>query len=224
MIWRSPGTARRSPSFSAATTRCTRVSRSSTASSLDGAQRERLRLRLQKYLDDRIARDLAPLRLAVERAATQPDLRGMLHRLTESLGLIPGDEGDALPPRSRAALKAIGVKAGRFGPVPARTAEAARWRHAPAVVVRAEWPRGAPTAATRSGVTAAGPLVNGLRAVRSGLGSEDLVVIDGVQRAKVGVKVTKKMGRITPPNPGASPNPIDAAPPPASATFAAQAN
>jgi ATP-dependent RNA helicase SUPV3L1/SUV3 len=82
---------------------------------LDGAQRERLRLRLQKYLDDRIARDLAPLRLAVERAATQPDLRGMLHRLTESLGLIPGDEGDALPPRSRAALKAIGVKAGRFG-------------------------------------------------------------------------------------------------------------
>ena len=39
----------------------------------------------------------------------------MLHRLTEALGLIPGDEGDALPPRSRAALKAIGVKAGRFG-------------------------------------------------------------------------------------------------------------
>ncbi len=69
-----------------------------------------------------------------------------------------------------------------------------------------------------------GPLVNGLRAVRSGLGPGDLVVIDGVQRAKVGVKVTEKMGQITPPNPGASPNPADAAPPPASATFADQAN
>ena len=110
---------------------------------LDGAQRERLRLRLQKYLDDRIARDLAPLRLAVERAATQPDLRGMLHRLTESLGLIPGDEGDALPPRSRAALKAIGVKAGRFGLFLPALLKPRAGRHAPAVVVRAAWPRGA---------------------------------------------------------------------------------
>ena len=69
---------------------------------------------------------------------------------------------------------------------------------------------------------ATGPLVNGLRAVRSGLNPDDLVVIEGVQRAKVGVKVTEKMGQITPPSPGTSPDPADAAPPPASATFADQ--
>ncbi len=67
-----------------------------------------------------------------------------------------------------------------------------------------------------------GPLVNGLRAVRSGLNAGDLVVIDGVQRAKVGIEVTEKMGQITPPSPGVSPNPADLAPPPASATFADQ--
>ena len=66
-----------------------------------------------------------------------------------------------------------------------------------------------------------GPLVNGLRVVRSGLKPDDLVVIDGVQRAKTGAKVTVKQGKITPPDPGASPAPPDLAPPAASATFAA---
>jgi RND family efflux transporter MFP subunit len=66
-----------------------------------------------------------------------------------------------------------------------------------------------------------GPLVNGLRVVQSGLKPDDLVVIDGVQRAKAGIKVTVKQGKITPPDPGASPAPADLAPPPASATFAA---
>jgi ATP-dependent RNA helicase SUPV3L1/SUV3 len=82
---------------------------------LDGAQRERLRVRLQRYLDDRVNADLAPLRAAADRGSQQPGFRGLLHRLTEALGLIAGDEGDNLPPQSRAALKAIGVKAGRFG-------------------------------------------------------------------------------------------------------------
>jgi ATP-dependent RNA helicase SUPV3L1/SUV3 len=82
---------------------------------VDGAQRERMRLRLQRFVDDRIAAELAPLHKAVEQAAGQPGFRGMLHRLTEALGMIPGDEGDGLPPASRGALKAIGVKAGRFG-------------------------------------------------------------------------------------------------------------
>jgi RND family efflux transporter MFP subunit len=67
-----------------------------------------------------------------------------------------------------------------------------------------------------------GPLVNGLRAVRGGLKPDDLVVIDGVQKAKVGQPVTEKMGRITAPNPGASPNASDLAPPSSSATFADQ--
>jgi RND family efflux transporter MFP subunit len=64
-----------------------------------------------------------------------------------------------------------------------------------------------------------GPLIDGLRVVKSGLKAEDEVIIDGIQRAKVGVKVTAKQGKITPPSPGASPNSGDLAPPAASATF-----
>ena len=82
---------------------------------LDGAQRERMRIRLQQFLDGRIASELASLLKAAGQGASQPGFRGLLHRLTEALGLIPGDEGDSLTPQSRAALKAIGVKAGRFG-------------------------------------------------------------------------------------------------------------
>ena len=82
---------------------------------LDGAQRERLRVRLQRFLDDRIARRPgAPVAPRPREAMRAARLRGLLHRLTEALGLIPGDEGEALPPPARAALKAIGVKAGRF--------------------------------------------------------------------------------------------------------------
>ncbi len=66
-----------------------------------------------------------------------------------------------------------------------------------------------------------GPTVDGLRVVRSGVGADDLLVIDGVQRAKVGAKVTPKQGQIKPPNPGASPHPADLAPPAAAATFSA---
>jgi RND family efflux transporter MFP subunit len=64
-----------------------------------------------------------------------------------------------------------------------------------------------------------GPLIDGLRVVKSGLKADDEVVIDGIQRAKVGVKVTAKQGKITPPSPGASPDSGDLAPPAASATF-----
>ena len=65
-----------------------------------------------------------------------------------------------------------------------------------------------------------GPLVDGLRVVRSGLDPSDEVVIDGLERAKAGSKVTARQEKITPPNPGASPTPADIAPPAASATFA----
>jgi RND family efflux transporter MFP subunit len=65
-----------------------------------------------------------------------------------------------------------------------------------------------------------GPLVNGLRAIRSGLGPDDEVIVDGVERAKVGVLVDARPGKITPPDPGTSPTPGDLAPPPAAATFA----
>jgi len=63
-----------------------------------------------------------------------------------------------------------------------------------------------------------GPLVNGLRVVRNGLGPGDRVVIDGVQRAQGGKPVKPLTGRI---QPEAAPSPkIDAGPPASTATAA----
>jgi ATP-dependent RNA helicase SUPV3L1/SUV3 len=81
---------------------------------IDGAQRERIRLRLQRFIDDKIAVDLRPLQAATSQAAAQQSLRGQLHRLTEALGVMPCAEDDRVAPELRAALKVIGVKAGRF--------------------------------------------------------------------------------------------------------------
>lgn len=67
-----------------------------------------------------------------------------------------------------------------------------------------------------------GPLVDGLRVVTGGLKADDSLVIDGLQRAKVGVKVNVKQGTITAPDPGSSPTPADLAPPPAAGTYASQ--
>jgi RND family efflux transporter MFP subunit len=65
-----------------------------------------------------------------------------------------------------------------------------------------------------------GPIVDGLRVVRSGITANDEVVINGLERAKPGSKVTVKSTRIVAPNPGSSPTPADLAPPSSSATFA----
>ena len=43
-----------------------------------------------------------------------------------------------------------------------------------------------------------GPLSGGLRVIRQGIGPNDVIIIDGVQRARVGQKVTPHQGRITP--------------------------
>lgn len=64
-----------------------------------------------------------------------------------------------------------------------------------------------------------GPLVDGLRVVRSGLSPNDEVVIQGVTSARAGRVVTPKPGEITPTNPGASPTPADLPPPPAAGSF-----
>jgi ATP-dependent RNA helicase SUPV3L1/SUV3 len=81
---------------------------------LDGAQRERLRIRLQRYVDDLIRADLAPLFAATEAAAADPTLRGPLHRLGETLGLIPGVDEETLAPAIRPRLRKIGVRSGRL--------------------------------------------------------------------------------------------------------------
>ena len=77
---------------------------------LDGAQRERVRARLQAFVAATVEADLAPLlRLA---AVTDPALRGPLHQLNEQGGVSPPVP---LSPPDRMRLKALGVRAGRFG-------------------------------------------------------------------------------------------------------------
>ena len=81
---------------------------------LDGAQRERLRLRLQAYIEATVRADLAPLFAALTHAVTLPEARGKLHRLGEGLGVVAEADTEPLAPALRAQLKLIGVRAGRF--------------------------------------------------------------------------------------------------------------
>jgi ATP-dependent RNA helicase SUPV3L1/SUV3 len=86
---------------------------------LDGAQRERVRQRLQAWLDGLIRAELAPLFAAAAAAQAEPGLRGLLHRLTEAAGIAWHADGEAhaeaaLAPELRARLRALGVRAGRF--------------------------------------------------------------------------------------------------------------
>jgi len=69
-----------------------------------------------------------------------------------------------------------------------------------------------------------GPIVEGLRVVRSGLNATDRVVIAGVQRARPGTAVTLKVGKIIPPDPGSGPTvPSFTEPPSTSASSATDA-
>jgi RND family efflux transporter MFP subunit len=78
-----------------------------------------------------------------------------------------------------------------------------------------------PDNVVKPAVLTLGPLVDGLRVVRSGLAATDKVIIDGVQRARPGTKVTPKLGKVVPPAPGTGPRvPTVITPPAASATAA----
>lgn len=66
-----------------------------------------------------------------------------------------------------------------------------------------------------------GPNVDGLRVVRAGLTANDRIIIEGVQRARPGMKVAPKAGKIVPPAPGTGPMaPPFIEPPAAQATSA----
>ena len=142
---------------------------------LDGAQRERIRSRLQRYVDADIRTTLAPLFAAAEAAGRDPALRGPLHRLEEGLGVAAATE-ETRGPALRSRLKAIGVRAGRHGlflPGLLRPRAAARraalWAigrgmtlpslPAPGVIAMPppeDWPEGF---AAASGWVAAGPML-----------------------------------------------------------------
>jgi ATP-dependent RNA helicase SUPV3L1/SUV3 len=81
---------------------------------LDGAARERIRHRLQSWLERQIRTDLGPLFAAETMARDNPALRGPLHRLMESFGLIQGVDEETLAPKIRPRLRALGVRSGRF--------------------------------------------------------------------------------------------------------------
>jgi ATP-dependent RNA helicase SUPV3L1/SUV3 len=76
---------------------------------LDGAARERLRIRLTAFVNAEIAAKLAQLYKAI--AAPPPELRGLIHRLGEALGVLPAE---ALGPELRPILKKFGIVAGRL--------------------------------------------------------------------------------------------------------------
>jgi ATP-dependent RNA helicase SUPV3L1/SUV3 len=76
---------------------------------LDGAARERLRLRLAGYLTAEIGNCLAPLFQVM--ADPKPEFRGLIHRLSEAVGVLPGAE---VQHSLRGALKPLGIEAGQF--------------------------------------------------------------------------------------------------------------
>ena len=79
---------------------------------LDGTQRERVRQRLQRFVDGQVQEIMAPLFLAAAAGDRNPAMRGMLHRLIEGLGVSAMD-ADALPAGLREQLKSAGVRGGR---------------------------------------------------------------------------------------------------------------
>ena len=80
---------------------------------LDGAQRERVRGRVQRYVDDEVRTRLAPLFAAAAAAELDGALRGVLHRLVEGMGVAAGTDQPELTHRLRGRLKALGVRGGR---------------------------------------------------------------------------------------------------------------
>ena len=81
---------------------------------LDGPQRERVRLRLVRWVSGVVMRDLAPLFAAEAAALQDTTLRGPLHRIVEAAGVVPGGTEHDVAPALRGRLKALGLRAGRF--------------------------------------------------------------------------------------------------------------
>jgi len=81
---------------------------------LDSPARERVRARLQNFLDARVRADLAPLFAAAAAAAMDAELRGPVHQLCEALGVVPEVSQSEFAPAVRKRMQALGIQPGRF--------------------------------------------------------------------------------------------------------------
>jgi ATP-dependent RNA helicase SUPV3L1/SUV3 len=81
---------------------------------LDGAQRERVRARLAKWVEGLVARELGAIAAVETKAEADGTLRGPAFLLREQLGIAPGATEREIPAEVRQKLKGIGVRAGRF--------------------------------------------------------------------------------------------------------------
>jgi ATP-dependent RNA helicase SUPV3L1/SUV3 len=81
---------------------------------LDGAQRERVRVRLARFVEGVVAKELAIIATVEQKAEAEGALRGPAFLLREHLGIAPGSTMREIGPELRQKLKAIGVRAGRF--------------------------------------------------------------------------------------------------------------
>jgi ATP-dependent RNA helicase SUPV3L1/SUV3 len=81
---------------------------------IDGAQRERVRARLAKFVEGLVAKELGILSAVEAKAEAEGALRGPAFLLREQLGLALGGTEGNINPDLRQKLKAIGVRAGRF--------------------------------------------------------------------------------------------------------------
>ena len=143
---------------------------------LDGPAREAVRQRVQRFVEAEVRATLAPLFAAIAAAEAAPGLRGLLHRLADGMGVLTGVPEPGLSAEQRAALRRLGVRAGRHGvfmpallKAPQAARRAALWAIArgvptpalppPALIslpVPAEWP---PGFAAVAGWFAAGPVL-----------------------------------------------------------------
>ncbi|MBV1797275.1 DNA helicase [Siccirubricoccus sp. G192] len=81
---------------------------------LDGAQRERVRARLARFVETLVARELGAIAAVEAKAEAEGALRGPAFLLRESLGIAPGGTEANIGSDLRQKLKSIGVRAGRF--------------------------------------------------------------------------------------------------------------
>ena len=81
---------------------------------LDGAQRERVRARLARFVEGLVAKELGILTTIEGKAEAEGALRGPAFLLREQLGLALGGTEGSIGQDLRQKLKAIGVRAGRF--------------------------------------------------------------------------------------------------------------